>query len=228
MKKDQYDMGKTEPFFPDFLFKEALAALLFFIVLMLIVTFSHVPLEAVADPTDSSYIPRPEWYFMFLFQLLKYFPGELEPVAVFVLPTIGILLLLFLPFYDRREERRPTRRPIASAAAAFSLVGMIFLTTVAFQTTPPPSPTSSAPTKKLSVAEAAGKKQFQELGCAACHTPGGPAPDLAGIIGRRDEDYVRKYVKNPKDVNSGSIMPSFSSLSDEQLDQLVEYLATLK
>lgn len=227
MKKENYDWGKTEPFFPDFLFKEALAALLFFIVLMLVVTFSHVPLEAVADPTDTSYIPRPEWYFMFLFQLLKYFPGELEPVAVFVLPTIGILLLLFLPFYDTRNERKPYKRPVAMTAALVGIIGVTFLTTVAFQTTPPPA-ASAAPTKKLSAAANAGRKVVQDSGCAACHVGGGPAPDLASIARQRDEDYIRQYVKNPKNVNPNATMPPFAQLSDEQMDQLIEYLATLR
>ncbi len=228
MKKEKYDWGKTEPFFPDFLFKEALAALIFFVVLMLIVTFSHVPTEALADPTDTSYIPRPEWYFMFLFQLLKYFPGSLEPVAVIVLPTIGILLLLFLAFYDRRKERRPLKRPLASAAAAFGLVGIIFLTTVAIQTTPPPSATASAPAKKLTAAETAGRKEIQDLGCAACHMQGGVGPDFADVASRRDKEFITNYVKNPKASNPNSIMPSFSNLTDDQLSQLADYLMTLK
>lgn len=226
MKKDSYKMGKTEPFFPDFLFKEAIAALLFFIVLLLIVVFSHVPLESLADPTDATYIPRPEWYFMFLFQMLKYFPGELEPVAVFVLPTIGIIVLLLLPFLDRRRERRPSRRPVASAAAFFGLAGMLYLTTMAIATTPPPAPASTA---KLSAAATAGKKQFQDLGCGACHQPGGgSAPDLSKIVAERDEEFIRKYVKNPKALNPNSIMPSFDSLTDEQMNHLLEYLQTLK
>lgn len=228
MKKENYNMGKSEPFFPDFLFKEAVAALLFFFVLMLIVTFTHVPLEPLADPTDATYVPRPEWYFMFLFQVLKYFPGELEAVAVFFAPTIGILLLLFLPFYDTRKERKPAKRPLASATAVLSLVGVVYMTAVAFQTTPAPPPAAASATK-LSAAETAGKRIFQDSGCGACHQPGGgSAPELAGIIEKRGDDMVRKYVKNPKDVNAGSIMPGFATLSDEQLDQLIEYMATVK
>ncbi|MBI2952772.1 MAG: c-type cytochrome [Chloroflexi bacterium] len=228
MKKENYNWGKTEPFFPNFLFKEAIAALLFFIVFMLIVVFSHVPLEAVADPTDTTYIPRPEWYFMFLFQLLKYFPGQLEPLAVVVLPGIGMLLLLFLPFYDTRKERKPSRRPLASAAAAFGLAGIIYLTTMGIATTPPPPVSSAAATKKLTTVEAAGKKVFQDSGCAACHQPGGAAPELTGIAERRDANSIAEYIKNPKSVNPSSTMPPFASLSDDQMQALMSYLATLK
>src|SRR3990172_4421187 len=95
---------KGVPFFPDIIFKDTLAVLLVFLVLVALSYFLGVPTEARANPADSTYTPRPEWYFLFLFQLLKYFPGSLEVIGVMVIPTLGILLLLALPFIDRTPQ----------------------------------------------------------------------------------------------------------------------------
>ncbi|MCL5961792.1 MAG: c-type cytochrome [Chloroflexi bacterium] len=229
MKKDSYDMGRSEPFFPDFLFKEAVAALLAFIVILFLATFQHVPLEPLADPTDNAYVPRPEWYFMFLFQLLKYFPGDLEPLAVVVIPTIGILLLILLPFYDRSKVRIPTARPLATAAAGMAMVGIVYLTSMAIITTPAPTISEALPPVKLTAAENAGKKLFQDQGCTGCHKAGGgPAPDLSKIGSTRDMDFLVKYIKNPKEVDPSATMPPFASMGDDKIGQLSQYLAKLK
>ena len=70
----------------------------------------RAPLDEMANPADASYIPRPEWYFLSLFQLLKYFPGPLEPVATQVIPGLAVGFLALLPFLDRTRERRPWAR----------------------------------------------------------------------------------------------------------------------
>ena len=74
-----------------------------------------------ADPTTTTYTPRPEWYFFFLFEVLRVIkPPELVPLATIIIPTIAMVLLLLLPFYDRGAERRPERRPIAMTALALT------------------------------------------------------------------------------------------------------------
>src|SRR4030067_3098439 len=97
-------------FFPNALFKDAIVSLIVFLALVALAALLGAPLEAHADPSDTSYTPRPEWYFMFLFQLLKYFPGQLEVVGVFVLPSLAILLLVALPFLDPGSRRHFSRR----------------------------------------------------------------------------------------------------------------------
>ncbi|MFA9406141.1 MAG: hypothetical protein ACERKX_10050, partial [Anaerolineales bacterium] len=87
-------------FFPDLIFKDAIIALVIFIGLLALAYFIGAPLEERANPADALYTPKPEWYFLFLFQLLKYFPGSLEVFGVIVLPTIAFLLLVALPFLD--------------------------------------------------------------------------------------------------------------------------------
>src|SRR5574341_1270540 len=77
------------PFFPDVLFKDAVVVLILFLVLVALAYFVGAPLEARANPADTTYTPRPEWYFLFLFQLFKKFPGQLEVVGVVLIPKIG-------------------------------------------------------------------------------------------------------------------------------------------
>ena len=82
-----------------------------------------------ADPTTTTYVPRPEWYFFFLFELLRVIkPPELVPIATIGIPTLCMVLLLLLPFYDRSPERRPERRPIATTAGIMTIIAMAYLT----------------------------------------------------------------------------------------------------
>src|SRR4030066_1420652 len=106
---EQYQKAKEKglPFFPNILFKDAVISLLVFLILVALAYFLGTPLEARADPADTFYTPRPEWYFLFLFQLLKYFPGNLEVIGVVVLPTLAVLLLFALPLIDRSAKRHP-------------------------------------------------------------------------------------------------------------------------
>src|SRR5437763_4755651 len=88
-------------FYPQQVFKDTVAIFIAFAILFVLAIAARVPLEQVADPTDTSYIPRPEWYFLFLFQTLKLFEGPLEVVGAVVLPTLAILTLFLAPFIDR-------------------------------------------------------------------------------------------------------------------------------
>ena len=95
---------KESPFFPDILFKDAVVSLIIFITLVGLAYFIGAPLEPRADPADTTYTPRPEWYFLFLFQLLKYFPGSLEVIGVFIIPSIAVIVLIVLPLIDRSTK----------------------------------------------------------------------------------------------------------------------------
>src|SRR3984957_546431 len=100
-------------FFPEQVFKDTVAVFIAFAILFVMAIAVRVPLERMADPTDASYIPRPEWYFLFLFQTLKAFEGPLEVVGTVILPTIAILLLILTPFIDRGTAMRVRQRPLA-------------------------------------------------------------------------------------------------------------------
>ena len=122
------EMKTGKPFYPDQVFEDVVGMLILFVILAAVALFVPVPLEDVADPTKADYDPRPEWYFLFLFQLLKYFQGPFEIIGTFVIPTVGMLLLLFLPFLDRSERVVLWKRPIALTVTSVCVVGIAGLT----------------------------------------------------------------------------------------------------
>ena len=137
---EQYkkDKEKGVPFFPDILFKDAVISLVIFIALVALAYFVGAPLEPRADPADTSYTPRPEWYFLFLFQLLKYFPGSLEVIGVFIIPSVAVIFLIALPLIDRSPKRHFLRRPVILGLTILSVIGVLFLTIQSNREIPPP------------------------------------------------------------------------------------------
>ena len=127
-KNTPEDMKTGKPFFPDQVFEDVVGMLILFVILACAALFAPVPLEDVADPTNAGYDPRPEWYFLFLFQLLKYFQGPFEIIGTFVIPTVGMLLLLFLPFLDRSGREVLWKRPIAMTVTSICVVAIVGLT----------------------------------------------------------------------------------------------------
>ncbi len=122
---------KFVPFFPHWVITDALFGLALLAVLVYLSWLRGAPLEFPADPTSSNFVPRPEWYFLFYFQALKYFPGVLEPVATVVIPLFIFGTMIVLPFFDRGEERRPWKKPLTSGVAIFYTVVIIVLTILA-------------------------------------------------------------------------------------------------
>ncbi|MGH9597712.1 MAG: cytochrome b, partial [Edaphobacter sp.] len=124
-------------FFPSQVFKDTVAVFAWFIVLALMVAFVKVPLGHMADPNDLSYNPRPEWYFLFLFQFLKLFNGSTEVIGAVVLPGVAVAALALMPFIDRRKAVRITRRTGAISVAVLAAIAWTGLTARAVATTPP-------------------------------------------------------------------------------------------
>ena len=122
------EMKTGKPFYPDQVFEDVVGMLILFAVLAAVALFVPVPLEDVADPTNADYDPRPEWYFLFLFQLLKYFQGPFEIIGTFVIPTVGMVLLLLLPFLDKSERVVLWKRPIALTVTSVCVIGIVGLT----------------------------------------------------------------------------------------------------
>src|ERR1700748_1878190 len=121
--------SQGKPFFPYAVAKDSIMAV---IVMAVIITLSitlGAELGPKADPTTTTYVPRPEWYFFFLFEVLRVIkPPALVPFATVGVPTICMILLFLLPFYDRSAERRPERRPIATIAGIPLIFAMGYLT----------------------------------------------------------------------------------------------------
>jgi ubiquinol-cytochrome c reductase cytochrome b subunit len=124
---------KTQPFWPDQLYRDIVACGITFLVIVLLVLRTHgAELEAPADPS-STYVARPEWYFLPLFQILKYFEGPLEVIGTMVLPGIAGGLLIGLPFLDRSPSRDPRRRLVVLIGAFAGLASVVLLGVLAFR-----------------------------------------------------------------------------------------------
>jgi mono/diheme cytochrome c family protein len=177
-----------------------------------------------ADPTTTTYTPRPEWYFFFLFEVLRVIkPYELVPVATIGVPTLGMIVLLLLPFFDRGPERRPERRPIAMAVLVLTLVSMAYLTYTGAIAGPP-----SEIDMKVAPEYQAGKELVAQTGCLACHKIGDNGngtlgPDLTQVGAR----IPRAAILRSLEAGPG-IMPSFQDFSQKQQNQIADFLASLK
>src|SRR5277367_1663270 len=131
--------GDTAPkrkFFPEQVFKDTVGVAIAFIILFIMAIIAKVPLERLADPTDTAYIPRPEWYFLFLFQMLKFFKGPLEIVGSVVLPGVAVLSLFLIPFIDRAPMIRLGKRTFAISFVVLAVIAWTGLTDAAVVTTP--------------------------------------------------------------------------------------------
>jgi menaquinol-cytochrome c reductase cytochrome b/c subunit len=232
----EYSILKAQgkPFFPYAVAKDALMAV---VVMATIIGMSIVlgaELGPKVDPTTTTYTPRPEWYFFFLFEVLRVIkPSALTPLAAIGVPTICMILLFLLPFYDRSPERRPERRPIAMAAAFFTIGSMAFLTYSGAHAGSPnqidmktPSSIVAAGGKTLADFEA-GKAVVAQSGCLACHkiaeNGGTLGPNLTKIGNRLARQAIDRTLINPT-----APMPSYAELPAEKRAVLVEFLAQLK
>jgi ubiquinol-cytochrome c reductase cytochrome b subunit len=229
------ELRPQKKFFPEQAFRDTVAVFFAFAILFVMAVAVRVPLEQLADPTDTTYIPRPEWYFLFLFQTLKLFPGPLEMVGAVVLPGLAVLVLLLVPFIDRGRVRRVTQRTFAAAVVFLALLGWTGLTVAAVATTPKPVVAAidfSQPTDwmQLSPVEMAGIGYFRQENCASCHTVGrgNPkiGPDLADGGIHKTAAWMIQHFKRPAAMVPGSAMPAIQ-LSDAQLNTLAAFLLKL-
>jgi len=116
-----------EGFYPRQVIMDMALALLLMIGLGFLSYFHPETLGPVANPADTTFLPRPEWYYLPMFQWLKYWEGPKVVLAVVVVPGLLALAFFLIPFLDRSLERRPWRRPIPVLAVAFVVFGMVFL-----------------------------------------------------------------------------------------------------
>jgi mono/diheme cytochrome c family protein len=171
---------KGVKFWPDIIYKDLIVSFGFFMLLIGLAIFVGVSKEAPADPNDTSYIPRPEWYFLFLFEFLKYIPGAVEWVGTTVIPGIAVLILLLLPFLDKNPKRHWRSRKVGIAVMSLIVVGMVALTIVAVLTTPPQPETALA--GSLTEQIVLGQDLYS-IYCTECHGPDGEGGIIEGVEG---------------------------------------------
>jgi menaquinol-cytochrome c reductase cytochrome b/c subunit len=216
--------AQGKPFFPYAVAKDAAMACIVMVVIIVMAIVLGAELGPKADPTTTTYVPRPEWYFFFLFELLRVVkPAELTPLATIGIPTLCLILLLLLPFYDRGPERRPERRPIATTAGILTIFAMAYLTYAGAQAGSPNSIDLKVPQQFE-----AGKLVAAQSGCLACHKFGengndGPGPNLSKIGARLPKEAIARTLRNPT-----SPMPPYGNLPPEKFMSLVNFLAQMK
>lgn len=220
-------------FYPEQAAKDVVAVFIAFVVLFAVTVALDVPLERLADPTDTTYIPRPEWYFLFLFQTLKFFEGSLEVIGAVVLPTLAIVALMLLPFIDRGRVQALSQRKTAFAAVTLAAIGWAALTGAAIVSTPEQAEQSQSALaatydwKQLTPVELAGLSCYRQENCETCHnlSRGEPkmGPTLATVAERKSADWMIAHFRNPSQVVPGSPMPAIQ-LPDELLNCLSAFL----
>ncbi len=126
-------LEKGERFWPDTLFRDVIMSLGIFILLILLATFVGIPAEPKADPSDTSYIPRPEWYFLFLFKFLALYGqlpliGKIEWLATVLVPAIALGVLTLIPFLERSPHRHYSKRILPISLMTIMVIDIVVLT----------------------------------------------------------------------------------------------------
>src|SRR3954465_9125004 len=166
----EYALLKTKgkPFFPYAVAKDSIMMMIVMAVIIVMSIILGAELGPKADPTTTTYTPRPEWYFFFLFEVLRVVkPPQFTALASIGIPTICMILLLLLPFYDRGPERRPERRPVATISGIFIIAAMAYLTYI--------GASAGSPNEidlKVAKQYEPGKLVMAQSGCLACHKVG--------------------------------------------------------
>lgn len=248
--------SRGHPFWPYTIVEDTVVALGVLLILLFLAIFVGTPLESAADPTNTAYIPRPEWYFMFLFELLKLFPAHLEWVGAALVPALGILALLLLPFYDRNPRRVLKQRPVAMGLLTLTLIFVAAETYMAYVATPGGIVPIGLPVSLsvgstpitigipklwvggnredqpvMSYVQLRGQQLYEAQSCSSCHMLGGGGgqvgPPLDEVAKRRTESQVHNYIEEPTRLNPQSAMPAYlGPLTHQQIDYIAQYLST--
>jgi ubiquinol-cytochrome c reductase cytochrome b subunit len=209
------------------LLKDAIFSGVLLMIVFALAIFLGAPLEPKANPNAVGYAPRPEWYFLSLFQMLWYFTGPFESLLIFGFFGAGALLFLLVPFIDRSREVLPQRRPIAMAFAGAVVVGVVGLTVIG-ATSSPAGVATVPPIPGMTAQQLEGLKVYNAEGCSSCHAVrgigGNSGPDLSRAGFRWEADTIRTQIVTPQDVK----MPAFDGLTARQLDDLVAFLTSMK
>ncbi len=235
--RHDYARAKAEgvPFFPHAVVRDLIVATVVVGIIIFLAIWARVDVGPEIDVTTEAYVPRPEWYFLFLFQLLTVFRNQnaLQPViaATFLVPNILFGLLVLWPFLDRGPERRIWKRPISMVVAVLTIVFLAHTTYRAgVEAVKPRGPGIPGPSIPPVDPDArAGLQLLEDSGCYSCHAIGGlggaVGPDLTDVgTKRRGIQWHIDHLRDPPSRVPGSTMPPFANLTDEQLRQLATLL----
>jgi quinol-cytochrome oxidoreductase complex cytochrome b subunit len=236
--KRDYAQAKAEgkPFFPYAVYKDLIVASIAIGIVIALAIWQRVEVGEPVNPASTDFVPRPEWYFFFLFELLRIFKGQnwYTPVimATFIVPNILMVLLLATPFIDRGPERRIWKRPIALVSG---IAVIIFLSYMTYLGANAPEGVGAGGTLVECNGDPACETATTLIianGCLSCHTIAGQGgnigPDLTNEASRnRGKEWQIQHLKNPQSETPGSTMPPFSGLQPEEYEALATFLEGL-
>ncbi len=238
---DEAKRKHSGPFWPDQIFKDTVFFSIMVVLLIGLCVFIPSSFPGPLDLQATTYTPKPEWCFLFLYQSLKVFHAKLEPVGTVGIPLSVTLLLLFLPFIDRGSERNPARRPVAMIGYFVFISWVIVLGILGYYSKPgaamqiaSKSPSAGMdPPARLSANAKQGAQLFHSLGCIGCHKVRGQGgtigPDLSsGVLQGKSPQWLHIQILDPKKHDPNTLMPAFSSATDQQISDIVDYLMTLE
>jgi ubiquinol-cytochrome c reductase cytochrome b subunit len=230
---------KSENFWPEQVAKDLIVSGLILLLLIGLSAYFPAPFTGPADPSDSAFLPKPEWNFLFLYQLLKLFAGSTEIIATVGIPSLILIILFAAPFVDRKKSYNPAKR-MGMMIGGFILVAFVSTFTLIGYFSKPPgtkkttrlalvSPKKENKIIKLSAVAIKGKKLFETSGCTACHTISGVggkvAPDLTNEFNRsRSKEWLVTQITDSKVHYPNSVMPDYTNFSKTQMHELTAYL----
>ena len=246
----------TESFYPRQVFMDLVFTFCVIVALGLLSLYRPYELGPVANPADTTFLPRPEWYYRPIFQELKYFPGPMEIVGAMVIPGIIIALLFATPWLDRKPERQPRQRLPAMIVFYGILAGYAGLGAVSFWLDSRDAGVAAqlarqkksvaqfmqAPFKPVVIGSSGkpgsgnllvdkGRSVYEAKGCNGCHGESGAgtanAPTLVGISAKRSEGELARLISDPTPEMTAAGMPAFE-MPDNQMKALLAYLDSLK
>ena len=217
--------GEAMPFYPWQAARDTVVASVVIVALVAFAWNGAPSLEGPADPSDNSYVPRPEWYFLGLFQLLKYFPGKWEIVGAMIIPGVIAVLLALLPWLDRGPARDPRRRPAVVGSFILGLVAIAGLTTLGWRDRPRPSASAQA-NAGWTLRELGGRTFVQNGRCATCHAEDGLSEPLEIMPSTRGPEWLAGHVADPEMIAPGLRVPPVA-VGERESAAIVAYVRKL-
>ncbi|OGQ84991.1 MAG: hypothetical protein A2289_12595 [Deltaproteobacteria bacterium RIFOXYA12_FULL_58_15] len=226
------EMKRPYAFFPEHMQKSSTIFAVLLAAVFALAYLLGVSRENVAGTIDPSYLPRPEWYYMWLFQLLTYFSGPLEVIGTVLIPIGGLCIVIAVPFLEKNTHHQPGKRPVPVALGVTGLMALIFLTLMGFDGARSYGQEVVVPKRVLTAAESKGLNVFVHEECSYCHTilgRGGrrSGPDLSNVVAKgRDREWLSRAISNPQTLSAWNEMPAYE-LNNDDLESLVAFLQAL-
>lgn len=224
--------SKPYRFFPEHMCRTAIAFAVLFAVLLYLSAQVPAPLEDKAGTVIADYLPRPEWYYMWVFQLLTYFTGVWEAVGSLLIPVGGVLLMLCVPFMSESRLKGFSRRPVSLSIGLTFIVCVVYLTSQAYSEARPYNKEVLLPSAVLTPEQKQGLRIYVERECAYCHNIKGigghqTGPDMSNMVAKkRTVQYLSEYIAKPTSKLPSSTMPDYD-LRPVELKALSEFLLSL-